>query len=288
MHKLISLLSGLTLILAACNSSQKETPSGLRFTVVEAGDGVLPKREEILVFDYQMKDSKDSVWNDTFEEGIPGATMIGDSSRISREDGMTQMFRMLSVGDSVKTTMPVTFFFENIVRQPVPPDVDSTLDITYIIKVRNITTLGEYYELREKQVSERDDRSIEQYLRKNNIVAEKDSSGLQYVIHNRTGNAKPTVENCVEVKYTGRFLKNGEIFDQNDRIAFPLKQVIRGWQQGIPLLGKGDSATLFIPSRLAYGMQGYPGAIPPDAVLIFDVTLYDFGNEYDQKTQSCK
>ena len=50
----------------------------------------------------------------------------------------------------------------------------------------------------------------------------------------------------------------------------------------------GDSATFYIPSKLAYGPQGYPGAIPPDAVLIFNVTLLDVKDEYDGSTRSCK
>jgi FKBP-type peptidyl-prolyl cis-trans isomerase FkpA len=86
----------------------------------------------------------------------------------------------------------------------------------------------------------------------------------------------------------GRFLKNGQIFDQSERVAFPLNGVITGWRLGIPFLGKGDSATLFIPSKLAYGMQGIPGAMPPDAILMFDVTLLEVKKTYDPQTRTCK
>jgi FKBP-type peptidyl-prolyl cis-trans isomerase len=54
------------------------------------------------------------------------------------------------------------------------------------------------------------------------------------------------------------------------------------------MLGKGDSGTFFIPSKLAYGPQGYPGAIPPDAVLMFTVTLLDVKKDFDQQTRTCK
>lgn len=285
----------LVIINAACSSNEKETPNGLKYKIIKAGEGELPKKDQIVVFDYVLKDSKDSVWSDTYEEGMSAATMIGDSSRLASEDGMTQMFRELKKGDSVTTTMTVTNFFKNFVKAPIPPQIDSTRSITYTISVSDITSLDEYNKMREAQfvkreakVLQRDTESISKYLSENNLTSKQDTSGLQYIIHNTGNGVKPTVDNCVEVKYTGRFLKTGEIFDKADRIAFPLNGVIAGWKLGIPLLGKGDSATLFIPSKLAYGPQGYPGAIPPDAVLIFNVTLLDVKKEFDQQTRSCK
>ena len=103
MNRISNLLIGITVLLCiGCDKKiEKETPNGFKFTVVKAGDGVLPKKEEILVFDHLLKDSKDSVWNDTHEEGVPSAVMIQDSSALAGENGMVQMFRMLSKGDSV-------------------------------------------------------------------------------------------------------------------------------------------------------------------------------------------
>jgi peptidylprolyl isomerase len=58
---------------------------------------------------------------------------------------------------------------------------------------------------------------------------------------------------------------------------FPIGQqhVIKGWDEGVALMKKGGKATLYIPSSLAYGHRGAGGAIPPDAVLIFDVEVTD-------------
>ena len=137
------------------------------------------------------------------------------------------------------------------------------------------------------QVS-KDASTITKYLSDNKITAQQDTSGLRYVLHTNKGGSKPSVENCVEVKYRGKFLKDGKVFDEAPQVAFPLNGVIRGWQLGIPMLGIGDSATFYIPSGLAYGPQGYPGAIPPDAILIFDVELLGFGGEFDQTTRTCK
>jgi FKBP-type peptidyl-prolyl cis-trans isomerase len=90
------------------------------------------------------------------------------------------------------------------------------------------------------------------------------------------------------VKYVGKLLSTGEIIDQAERVSFPLSMVIPGWRFGIPKLGIGDSATFFIPSKLAYGPQGYQGSIPKDAVLIFNVTLLDIKSEFDPATRTCK
>jgi FKBP-type peptidyl-prolyl cis-trans isomerase len=297
MNRISNLLIGLTLLLCiSCNNKiEKETPNGFKFTVVKAGDGVLPKKEEILVFNHLLKDSKDSVWNNTHEDGMPSAVMIQDSSAIASENGMVQMFRMLSKGDSVTVTLPITKFFKDVVNAPVPPGVDTALDLSYCIQVNDIMKMEAFRTFQEEMMTKKtagqvskDAATITKYLSDNKITAQQDTSGLHYVLHTSKGGSKPTIDNCVEVKYRGKFLKDGKVFDEAPQVAFPLNGVIRGWQLGIPMLGIGDSATFYIPSGLAYGPQGYPGAIPPDAILIFDVELLGFGGEFDQTTRTCK
>jgi FKBP-type peptidyl-prolyl cis-trans isomerase FkpA len=295
MNKYNYAIIGLLTVFIACSEKEKETPSGLKYTIIEAGDGATAKTDEVLVFDYELKDSKDSVWGETFTEGIPAATKIADSTQMANEDGMTQMFRSLCVGDSVKTELSVNDFFADVVGAPVPPHIDTTLSVTYTLKVQDIMSVDEFmktreelFKKREARILTKDTEEIGKYLSEQNVTATQDTSGLQYIIHNTGGGKKPSPDDCVEVKYTGRFLKTGEVFDQAEKIAFPLNGVIAGWKLGIPLLGKGDSGTFYIPSKLAYGPQGYPGAIPPDAILIFNVTLLDVKSEFDQATRSCK
>ena len=86
----------------------------------------------------------------------------------------------------------------------------------------------------------------------------------------------------VSVHYTG-WLTTGEKFDssvdRNEPFEFVLGagQVIAGWDQGVATMRIGDKVKLTIPPHLAYGPDGYPGAIPPDATLIFDVELLGVG-----------
>jgi peptidylprolyl isomerase len=91
----------------------------------------------------------------------------------------------------------------------------------------------------------------------------------------------PAIKNgqTAVVSYIGK-LENGTIFDQSKNhgdgsFAFLLGagQVIKGWDQGVLGMQVGESRTLTIPSDLAYGPSGIPGVIPPNATLVFEVTL---------------
>jgi FKBP-type peptidyl-prolyl cis-trans isomerase FkpA len=82
----------------------------------------------------------------------------------------------------------------------------------------------------------------------------------------------------VHVHYTG-WLTDGKKFDSSLDRGSPLQfvlgrgQVIAGWDQGIAGMQVGGKRRLTIPPELAYGARGFPGAIPPNATLVFEVEL---------------
>jgi FKBP-type peptidyl-prolyl cis-trans isomerase FkpA len=86
---------------------------------------------------------------------------------------------------------------------------------------------------------------------------------------------RPAVTDTVTIHYVGRFI-DGTEFDssvaRNEPATFPLARLIRGWQEGVPMMGVGDRYEFAIPYNLAYGYNGR-GPIPGGATLIFTIDL---------------
>ena len=125
---------------------------------------------------------------------------------------------------------------------------------------------------------------IEQYIADNELDATPATEGLYVVIDDPGAGQNPTINSTVRVKYDGKFIElnaqnqlvEGDSFDVSSEsgATFPLSNVIRGWQLGIPLFKTGGVGKLIIPSGLAYGASG-SGSIAPNSVLVFDVELLE-------------
>jgi len=104
-------------------------------------------------------------------------------------------------------------------------------------------------------------------------------SGLQYEIIEKGNEVVPGTKDTVWVRYKGTLL-DGTVFDETaegaDPIHFVLNNVIKGWQEGMQLIGEGGKIKLYIPSSLGYGESGN-AAIGPNSALIFDVELTKVG-----------
>lgn len=109
--------------------------------------------------------------------------------------------------------------------------------------------------------------------------AQKLPSGLAYqTLRPGTGSEHPNPDSIVTVNYTGWTI-DGKMFDSSlttgEPAEFPLNKLIKGWQQGIPLMVAGEKMRFWIPAKLAYGVHPTkPGA--PAGMLVFDVELLQF------------
>ncbi len=131
-----------------------------------------------------------------------------------------------------------------------------------------------------KDQAEKDEEIILNYLKDNNIKAWRHSSGIYYLMTKTNDTAEmiyPSYSSRIYIKYKG-YLTDGTIFDQTregDTAEFVLNQLIYGWQYGIPLMKKGESQLLLVPSELGYG-DYQNNIIPANSVLIFEIDLLDF------------
>lgn len=103
------------------------------------------------------------------------------------------------------------------------------------------------------------------------------ASGLQYEVLREGNGTSPNLKDTVVVNYRGTLL-NGIEFDSSylagrEPAEFPLKRVIKGWQEGVQLMKEGAKFRFFIPSELAYGKRGSGIDIGPNEALIFEVEL---------------
>lgn len=82
----------------------------------------------------------------------------------------------------------------------------------------------------------------------------------------------------VVMDYTG-WLTNGTMFDSSwnppgrEPLIMSLRELIKGWQQGVPGMKVGGIRKLVIPASLAYGERGMPPSVPPNSTLIFEIEL---------------
>ncbi|MEM8671855.1 MAG: FKBP-type peptidyl-prolyl cis-trans isomerase [Planctomycetota bacterium] len=103
-------------------------------------------------------------------------------------------------------------------------------------------------------------------------------SGLKYRILRKGKGDYPTASSQVVVDYAGT-LEDGTTFDtsynHSEPATFGLRSVVPGWTEGMQLVREGGMIELQIPPDLAYGEEGSPPIIPPNATLMFRVELLD-------------
>ncbi|MBO4692523.1 MAG: FKBP-type peptidyl-prolyl cis-trans isomerase [Bacteroidales bacterium] len=124
------------------------------------------------------------------------------------------------------------------------------------------------------QKAEEEKKFFEENKKKEGV--QETESGLQYKIEVAGSEVKPTERDTVEVNYKGMLL-DGKVFDSSyergETVKFPLNSVIKGWTEGLQLIGEGGKETLWIPFNMGYGSRDMGPNLPAFSTLVFDVEL---------------
>lgn len=292
----------------ACNTPTKKTPGGLEYRVLKEGTGEPATAGQLVVFNYKMIDSSDSVWIDTYDRGLPEVTAPGNTQGETPTDEFQALLGILTAGDSATFEVSVAEFFSDFIKAPVPPQVDSTRTISTFVTVEEIINESEFQEFRQRTIEKYeamtavkkakqlavDTVAIDEYLAEKGIAAERTESGIRYVVTREGSGPDLTSGQTASVHYSG-YLLDGRYFDSSEKavaeekgIYNPMREpytpydvtidrssVIKGWHEALKHMKKGTRATFYIPSTLAYGPQRRSELIGENTILVFDMEVVD-------------
>jgi FKBP-type peptidyl-prolyl cis-trans isomerase len=288
----ILLVAG-TYLLSGCTGSKKassrsafsRTQSGIEYKMYRDNKATpLAKEGDFVDIHIHTKYNDSLIFDSRTNNNNKPVSLPLNKARFNGD--LAEVLSMMSAGDSMVAMVSVDSLIA--AKQKTQPWMKPGSKITYVISMISVKTQEQINKEKNMASSEQmaiDEKLILKYLADNKIVgAKKTASGLYYIMRQPGKGDNAKAGQTVYVNYTGRTL-DGNAFDSSvdpkfnhvEPLSFLLGRgnVIQGWDEGIALLNKGGKATLYIPSPLAYGKNSPTAAIPPNAVLIFDVELID-------------
>ncbi len=309
------LLALLGVISWSCSPKEGEH-KGMKYIVRENGSGEQINDSSIVQIQMRVYNSADSILQETYKEEIPALVNLRDSN--NRKMPLVEILSKGKVGDSVTifTQSDSIYQGQNAAGRPafIPAGslirqefrivknytMQEYLDVQNQIKEKQMEMQKEYMEEMQKQQMQMQlqadsvSKTQVEYI-ENTYFAEKGiknfkktETGLFYTI-DKQGKTDIQTGDKVKVNYEGTLLETGKkfdsSFDRGEPIEFPIGvgQVIKGWDEGIKLIGRGGKGHLYIPSNLGYGAQGSQGAIPPNAMLVFKVEVMEEVTKAEQQ-----
>ncbi|MCC5944364.1 MAG: FKBP-type peptidyl-prolyl cis-trans isomerase [Bernardetiaceae bacterium] len=242
--------------------------------------------------------------NNTYVQGIPAFIDI------SMDPGLPmayiiEMLKESKVGDSVTAFIHIDSLFSGTPVAQRPPFYEPDMIVEARIRIQNFYT-PEEFEAKSKEMQERmmkkqqeqmqkqqeemakaeeelqseefkaeETARIESYIQEKGLKTKTTQSGLYYAIEKQGTDVEKGVP--IKIHYKGTLLDGTPFdssYDRGEPIEIPIGEgrVIQGWDEGIPLIGKGGKGTLIIPASLGYGARGQ-GPIPPKSALVFEVEV---------------
>jgi FKBP-type peptidyl-prolyl cis-trans isomerase len=307
MSKISLILLTAVVLFCSCEQSFKKGDKGLEYKLISRGSGPTVKPGEFMqmqICQFTNDGKKDTILNDTRNRS---GAVIEPFDKNSVPPEYFNILAQMKKGDSLVIRMLVDSLFSKNMAQ-MPPFFKkgnyftTTVSLVNIFKTReqaDSAMTASMIEGRKKDSIEsiatlsKDDKTIQDFLKKNNVKTTKTSSGVYVEI--LTQGVGPMIDTTVVVKtnYTGKTL-NGKVFDSNTDPAKgnvePLSvnmtsdmslgtSVIKGWVDGLKLLNKGSKARFYIPSPLGYGKQQMGEDLLPNSILVFEVEILDLLNK---------
>ena len=274
-----------TIFFSSCTNNVKELENGVSLKYFKNGSGDFVENGEIIMFNLLYYDNEG---NEQFRSQ-PNEPVLQQKDSLWENIPFLNVISTLKEGDSVFFQLSLDQFLGFIPGANYPDSLGSEL-MSFYAGIEDIMTREEFENYQKEQYEKmkmNDDQQlsidlelIDNYLKENNIEAIKTESGLRYVVQKEGEGRNAAPGDNVSVHYTGMLL-NGEVFDsslERQPLSFTLGQgmVIQGWDEGISYFNKNAKGTIYIPSYLGYGVRGAGGAIPPNAVLVFEIELIDY------------
>ena len=103
------------------------------------------------------------------------------------------------------------------------------------------------------------------------------ASGLRFQVLAPGTGRRPTRADAVQIMYEVRLADGTLVESTTEPAGVPVSGSIRGFTEALLLMNQGGRYRFWVPARLAYGRRGNPGAVPPDADLVFTLTLLRVG-----------
>lgn len=234
------------------------TQSGLNYAITEAGTGKLPEAGGIVVLHYEGKLLDGSVFDSSFDRGVPFTYVFGVGQVIP---GFDEGVSKISEEGSGVIMIPSYLAYGTSGSGSIGANE---------VLIFNIEVWSD------NDILENDLSKIEDYIDTNSITGvEETASGLNYKITQAGSGDNVKSGDAIAVMYKGSLL-DGTVFDQTTDASYNYTvgqtALIDGWEEGVALLNASAKATFFIPSTLGYGRSGNQG-IAPNEVLIFEIEV---------------
>ncbi|MEI7802617.1 MAG: FKBP-type peptidyl-prolyl cis-trans isomerase [Bacteroidota bacterium] len=278
---------------SSCNSGSATSgyitsPNGLDYKIITDNKQPKAKVGDYVQYYSTIRNAKDSI---IFTMNSTHVAELGLVAAPKEKGDPIEVLTMLGKGDSASCLIPAEEFFKNI---EIPAPIKKGDKLKLDLKIIDVFSKDQYdakvAEMEAQKTAAASQPGIN-YMKDHNLNGIPMAGGMYYVVDKPGTGAQPVAGKKVKVNYRGTLL-DGTEFDSSlqpgrEPFEFTLGQgqVIKGWDQGIPMFKVGGKGKLIIPPSMGYGENGQ-GKIPANSWLIFDIEVLGVSDAAPQAPQT--